>query len=285
MCAVGSSPDKLEDTTQFATTTPGETIPLVIDYFRQHHEKRSLAAIGIGSFGPLDLDETSPTHGYIKATPKRDWENTDLLGWFRRELDLPVAIETDVNAAVLGEQHLGAAKGLSDCIYLTVGTGIGGGVIANGELVHGMGHPEMGHIRIPRDPGDRFPGCCPFHGDCLEGLASGPAIEQRWGVKAESLDRDHPAWTLEAQYIAAALTNYTFTLAPQRIILGGGVMRRQRLFPLIRESVRRLLGDYFPEIAARMDEYIVAPQLGDRAGICGALQLARLLAGTLQASD
>lgn len=278
VCAVGSSPDKVEDTTVIATTTPDETIPLVIEYFRSHNERRSLTAIGIGSFGPLDLDQGSPTYGCIQATPKPDWENTDLLGKFRNELGRPVALETDANVAALGEQQLGAAKGLSDCIYLTIGTGIGGGIIANGELINGFCHPEMGHIRIPRGQGDSFSGICPFHGDCLEGLASGPAIEQRWGVPGEMLGPEHPAWVLQAEYIASALTNYIFTLAPQRIILGGGVMRQKQLLPLIRESVQRMLSSYFPAIASRTEDYIVGPRLGDQAGICGALELARRLA-------
>ena len=277
VCAVGSSPDKLEDTTVFRTTTPDETIPLAIEYFRSHHERRGLTAIGIGSFGPLDLDEGSPTYGYIQATPKRDWEDTDLLGTFRRALGFPIALETDTNAAVLGEWRLGAGKGLSDCLYLTIGTGIGGGIIANSELVHGFAHPEMGHIRVPRGAGDSFPGICRFHGDCLEGLASGPAIEQRWGAAAESLETEHPAWVLQAHYVASAVTNYICTLAPQRIILGGGVMRQKRLFPLTRESVQRMLNNYLPAITARIEDYVVPPQLGDRAGICGAFELARLV--------
>ncbi|MCX7839540.1 MAG: ROK family protein [Anaerolineae bacterium] len=272
VCAVGTSPNDLRET-RFATTTPDETIARAIEFFRAQSR---VAAIGIGSFGPIDLHRDSPTYGYITTTPKPGWRNTDLVGAIRRALDVPVAFETDVNAAALGEHRWGAARGLDTFIYLTIGTGIGGGGLVSGKLMHGLIHPEMGHIRLPHDlTRDPFPGACPFHGDCLEGLASGPALEKRWGARAETLPADHPAWELEAHYLALALVNYICTLSPQRIILGGGVMEQAQLFPLIRREVVQLLNGYIqsPAIIEQIDTYIVPPALGARAGVLGALAL------------
>jgi fructokinase len=275
VCAVGSSPDDLHET-RFPTTTPEETIDRTIAFFRAQPR---LAAIGIGSFGPIDLHRDSPTFGYITTTPKAGWHSTDLAGAIRRALGVPVGIDTDVNTAALGEHRWGAARGLDTFIYLTIGTGVGGGGMSSGKLLHGLIHPEMGHIRVPRDPAqDPFPGSCPFHGDCLEGLASGPALERRWGASAEALPADHPAWELEAQYLALALVNYVCTLSPQRIILGGVVMEQPQLFPLIRNKVLRLLNGYVqsPAIIEDIDAYIVSPGLGRRAGVLGAVALAQI---------
>jgi fructokinase len=261
--------------TRFPTTTPDETISRAIAFFR---EQPRVAAIGIGSFGPVDLCPDSPTFGYITTTPKPGWANTDLAGAIRRALDVPVRFDTDVNAAALGEQQWGAARGLETFIYLTIGTGIGGGGMASGRLLHGLIHPEMGHIRLPHDfVRDPFPGVCPFHGDCFEGIASGPALEKRWGARAETLPADHPAWELQAHYIALALANYVCMLSPQRIILGGGVMEQPHLFLLIRRAVQRLLNGYVqsPAILREMDTYIVPPGLGKRAGVLGAIALAQ----------
>lgn len=272
VCAVGTSPDDLREV-RFPTTTPDETIARAVEFFRAQPR---VAAIGIGSFGPIDLHRDSPTYGYITTTPKPGWRNTDLVGAIRRALDVPVEFETDVNAAALGEHRWGAARGLDTFIYLTIGTGIGGGGLVSGKLMHGLIHPEMGHIRLPHDfARDPFPGVCPFHGDCLEGLASGPAIEKRWGARAETLPPDHPAWQLQAHYLALALVNYICTLSPQRIILGGGVMEQAQLFPLIRREVVQLLNGYIqsPAIIENIDTYIVPPALGARAGILGALAL------------
>jgi len=222
------------------------------------------------------LHPDSPTYGYITTTPKPGWRHTDLVGAIRRALDVPVKFETDVNAAALGEARWGAARGLDTFIYLTIGTGIGGGGLVSGKLMHGLVHPEMGHIRLPHDfARDPFPGVCPFHGDCLEGLASGPALEKRWGARAETLPPDHPAWDLQAHYLALALVNYTCTLSPQRIILGGGVMEQAHLFPRIRRKVLELLNGYVqsPALLENIDAYIVPPALGKRAGILGALAL------------
>lgn len=274
VCGIGSGPDDLK-TTQFPTTTPNETIANAIAFFQQSDV--SICAIGIGSFGPVDLHPGSPTFGYITSTPKLAWQNVDLAGAIRRALNVPVAFDTDVNAAALGETRWGAAKGLSDSIYLTVGTGIGGGAMVHGRLLHGLLHPEMGHIRIPHDVAkDPYAGGCPFHGDCLEGLASGPAIEARWRVPGRELAEDHPAWALEAHYLALALNTWVCSLSPKRILLGGGVMQQPHLFPLIRQELSRLLNDYVrvKQIVEEMDEYVAPPKLGSRAGVLGALALA-----------
>ena len=276
LCAVGTGPDDLHAETSIPTTVPGETISQVIDFFRQHIE--SLEAIGIGSFGPIDPDPNSEKYGYITTTPKAGWTDTDLVGPIQHALGVPVRFDTDVNAAALGEQHWGAAKGLETFIYLTVGTGIGGGGIANRQLMHGLVHPEMGHIRVPHDRDkDPFPGICSYHGDCLEGLASGPALEQRWSQAPESLPSDHPAWELEAQYLALGVVSFIYILSPQRVIIGGGVMKQVKLLPLVRGNVRKLLNNYVltQEITGNIDDYITLPGLGQKAGVLGAIALAQ----------
>ncbi len=282
VCAVGTGPEDIRAETRFPTTSPQETIARAIRFFQEAQERlgETLSAVGIASFGPVDLIPTSPTFGYITSTPKPGWQNVDLLGEIRRGLGVPVGFDTDVNGAALAEGRWGAARGLDTFIYLTVGTGIGGGGMVGGRLIHGMLHPEMGHIRIPHDrERDPFAGCCPFHGDCLEGLACGPAIEQRWGARGETLPPDHPAWPLEAHYLALALANFICTLSPQRIILGGGVMNQRHLFPMIRREVQELLNGYIPTppILRDIDAYIVPPALGERAGILGAIALAQEL--------
>lgn len=271
VCAIGTGPEIVERVS-FPTTTPEQTLRLAIDFFHN----RQLAAIGIASFGPVDLDPASPTYGFITATPKDGWRNSDIAGPLARATRVPIGLDTDVNGAALGEATWGAGQGLSDILYLTVGTGIGGGALSGGKPVHGMMHPEMGHIRIPRDPSDSFPGCCPFHRDCLEGLASGTAMFERWGLRAQQLPDDHPAWRLEARYLALGMLNFVMTLSPQRIIAGGGVMHRSLLFPLIREEMQSLLAGYLqsPPIAD-LDTYLVPPALGDDAGVLGAIALAR----------
>lgn len=267
ICGIGTGPDDLR-TAQIPTSEPGKTIDAVIGFMRASGAG-NLAAVGIGSFGPICTDPRSPLWGHITSTPKLPWRNRDLAGPIRAALGVPVGFDTDVNAAALGEARWGAARGLADFLYLTVGTGIGGGAVASGRVIHGMSHPEMGHIRIPHDQSkDPFAGSCPYHGDCLEGLASGPAIHARWGVPAEDLPADHPAWALEAHYLALAVVNFICTLSTARVIIGGGVMHQAQLFPQIRAEVARLTNKYIelPEI--------VPPALQDRAGVCGALVLA-----------
>jgi fructokinase len=282
VCAVGTGPDNLRAEVRFPTTTPEETFGRAIRFFQQQ-EKGPLTAIGIASFGPVDLNPDSPTFGYITDTPKPGWAHTDFAGRIRRALGVPVGFDTDVNVAALGEYRWGAAQGLDTFIYLTIGTGIGGGGMVNGKLIHGLVHPEMGHIRIPHDRGrDPYVGSCPYHGDCLEGLAAGPALEERWGQRGETLPADHPAWPLEADYLAFGLVNIICVLSPQRIIIGGGVMQQPQLFPLVRRRVQELLNNYLPvpAILDHIDDYIVPPGLGDRAGVLGAMALAEHTAVT-----
>ncbi len=279
VCAVGTGPDDIRAEVRFPTTTPDETIGRAVEFFREqvvHHGRP--AAIGIGAFGPIDPNPASPTYGYITSTPKPGWVHTDLAGRLAEALDVPLGFDTDVNAAALGEWRWGAGRGLGNFIYLTVGTGIGGGVLIDGRPVHGLIHPEMGHILVRRDPAaDPYNGRCPYHGDCLEGLASGPAIGERWGRPANELLPNHPAWELEADYLAQALHAYICTLSPERIILGGGVMEQTHLFPLVRQKVRLSLNGYVqsPAILDGDETYIVPPALGGRAGIAGAFVLAQ----------
>jgi fructokinase len=283
VCAVGTGPDDLRAEVRFPTTTPEETFGRAIQFFQQQ-KKEPLTAIGIASFGPVDLNPDSPTFGYITDTPKPGWAHTDFAGRIRRALGVPVGFDTDVNVAALGEYRWGAAQGLDTFIYLTIGTGIGGGGMVNGKLIHGLVHPEMGHIRIPHDRGrDPYAGSCPYHGDCLEGLAAGPALEERWGQRGETLPADHPAWPLEADYLAFGLVNIICVLSPQRIIIGGGVMQQPQLFPLVRRRVQELLNNYLPvpAILDHIDDYIVPPGLGDQAGVLGAMALAQHTAVTV----
>jgi fructokinase len=275
VCAIGTGPDDIRDEARFATTTPVETIGRAIAFFQTRQAE--LAAIGIASFGPVDPNPRSATYGFITSTPKPGWANTDFAGPIRQVLDLPVGFDTDVNGAALGEHRWGAAEGLDTFLYLTIGTGIGGGGMAGGRLMHGLVHPEMGHMLLRHDrTADPFDGVCPFHGDCLEGLASGPALQARWGQPAEALPADHPAWPLQASYLALALTNLICSLSPQRIIMGGGVMMGPNLLPLIRARVQELLNNYVqaPEILDEIDGYIVPPALGSRSGVLGAIALA-----------
>jgi fructokinase len=282
VCAVGTGPADLRAEARFPTTNPVETLGHVLAFFREQQRREPLAAIGVAAFGPVDPDPTSPTFGYITNTPKPTWAHTDFAGALRRELGLPVGFDTDVNGAALGEHRWGAAQGLDTFIYLTVGTGLGGGGMANGKLLHGLMHPEMGHIRVPHDwQADPYGGYCIYHGDCLEGLAGGPALEGRWGQRGETLPPDHPAWALEARYLALGLVNYICTLSPQRIIMGGGVMEQAHLFPLICAEVQKLLNGYIQmsAILQNIDAYIVPPALGKRAGVLGAMALAEQALG------
>jgi fructokinase len=282
VCVVGRGPDDIAAETRIPTTTPEATLAQTVDFFRAESAARGpLAAIGVGSFGPVDLREGSATWGFITTTPKAGWAQTDVAGRLARELGVPVAFDTDVNAAAVGEARWGAAQGLDTFVYLTVGTGIGGGGLVGGQPMHGLVHPEMGHMLLPRDPSiDPFAGVCPYHAGCLEGLASGPALLARWGQPAETLPADHPAWRLEAHYLALAVANLVCTLSPQRVVLGGGVMEQAHLFPLIRHEVVSLLNGYIraQEILGAIDAYIVPPGLGNRAGRLGAIAMAERLA-------
>ena len=278
-CAVGVWPNDVRERMRIPTTTPAETVARINAFLLRHHRETPLSAIGIGSFGPVDLRIGSPTYGYITSTPKPGWRYVDLVGPINEGLGLPVTFDTDVNAAATGEYRWGKHGAIGSLVYITVGTGIGGGAVIEGRPLHGAGHPEMGHIRIPHDrQADPFDGSCPYHGDCLEGLASGPAMEARWGTPAGSLPEGHPAWDLEAEYLAYGVANITVTLSPGRIVMGGGVMNQRHLFPIIRGRVIDILHGYgvAEGIVDAIDDYIVPPALGYDSGIAGAFALARL---------
>ncbi len=271
VCAVADENAKITDRAVFPSTTPDETMPLIIDYFKD----KEIAALGVACFGPIDLDRNSDSYGYITSTPKAGWGNYDIVGVLNRALGIPIGFDTDVNGSLLGEVTWGSAKGLTDAIYLTVGTGIGGGVLSNGKLLHGMMHPELGHIRIGKRDYDKGFSVCPFHDDCLEGLASGPSIEKRWGRPGYELADDSRVWELEADYIGTALVNYCCTLSPQLIILGGGVMEQKQLFLLIRKKFEEKMAGYIKtERLKDLDKYIVPASLKGDQGILGAVKLA-----------
>ena len=256
------------------TKTPQETMAEMIAFFREH----PVSALGIGSFGPLDLNPSSPTFGSITATPKLSWRNFPIVPEFTKALQIPVAMDTDVNAAALAESVLGAAKGLESCLYVTVGTGIGGSLIVNGKPVHGLLHPEIGHIRVSPLPGDPLPkGICPYHGCCLEGMAAGPAMKEKWGLSARELPESHPAWELESDYLSQLCAIAILSFSPEKIILGGGVMQQKFLFPRIREKTLKALGGYIvhPAVEEGLENYIVEPGLGTNSGILGAWLLAK----------
>jgi fructokinase len=273
-CAIGTGPEDLRATGTVPTTTPNETIERVVAFFER---EGPVSALGIGSFGPVDQKVGSATWGHITSTPKPGWAYTDVGPEIRRRLSVPVAFDTDVNAAALGEHRWGAAQGLDTFCYITVGTGIGGGGMAGGRLLHGLLHPEFGHMRIPHDrERDPFDGVCPFHGDCWEGLASGRAIEARWGRPAVELDDEEAVWILQAHYLALGLVSVICVLSPERILLGGGVMNRNDLLPLVHREVSALLNGYLQTAAVgdAISEYIRRPALGARAGVLGAIALA-----------
>ena len=285
VCAVGTGPEDIK-TIQIPTTNPEETVGNAVGFFRK--AKAPIQAIGIGSFGPIDLHLESPAFGTITSTPKPGWRNYNIAGAMAARLGIPVGFDTDVNAAAIGERRWGAAVGMLDFVYLTVGTGIGGGAVVGGNVLHGMVHPEMGHIRIPHDRGrDPFAGICPFHGDCLEGLASGPAIQARWGIVPDNLPEGHEAWALEAHYLALGLVSWICTLSPRRIIMGGGVMQQRHLLPMIRRELLELLNGYIQsrDLIDNIDDYVVRPKLGNLSGILGGLVLAEAAAIRQQTSS
>ena len=274
VCAVSNENFEIIKRVSIPTQTPEETFKAVFEFFDQYE----LLAMGIGSFGPIDVNKNSATYGYVTTTPKPGWGNYDFVGTIKaRYKGIPIGFTTDVNAAAFGELEKGAAKGLESCVYLTVGTGIGGGAIVKGQLLEGFSHPEIGHILLTRDQGDQYEGFCPYHKDCLEGLAAGPAIENRWGKKAYELAPDHEAWQMQANYLAQALMNYVLVLSPERIILGGGVMKQTHLFPMVQDALKKLMNGYV--VMPELSTFIVPPQLGDDAGITGCLMLAHKVRG------
>ena len=269
VCAVSNENFEILERVSIPTTTPDETMNAAFEFFDKHE----LGAIGVGSFGPIDVNKKSKTYGYITTTPKIAWANYNFVGAVKDRYNIPIGWTTDVNAAALGELKKGAAVGLQSCVYLTVGTGIGGGAAINGQLLEGYGHPEMGHILVRMHPDDKYEGNCPYHKNCLEGIASGPAIEERWGKKAYELEDNEEVWKIEAFYLAQAMMTYTLILSPERIVLGGGVMKQSQLFQLIRKELEQLMKNYVS--MPNLNEYIVPPALGDNSGITGCLILAK----------
>ncbi len=273
VCAIGNEDGKVIDRISIPTESPEITMPQIISYFKQH----SIQALGVGCFGPINLNKNSDTYGYITSTPKLKWRNFNIVGELKSALQVPIGFDTDVNGSVLGEVTFGCGKGLDNVIYITVGTGVGVGIYLNNQLHHGMVHPEAGHILLSKHKNDAYEGKCPYHKTCLEGLAAGPAIEERWGAKAIELKEKSEVWDLEAFYLAQAIVNYIVILSPNKVILGGGVMHQEQLFPLIRNYVVELLAGYINSKEIEdIDNYIVGASLNDDQGIMGCLQLGKL---------
>ena len=276
VCAIGGSDGRILIRSTIPTTTPEETIAEVAGFFRASSVNEPLAAVGVAAFGPVDLQRNSPTYGHVTSTPKRAWQHCDLVGMIAEAMGVAdVAFDTDVNCAALAEYIYGAGRGYDPLVYMTLGTGIGGGAVIHGRILHGLVHPEMGHLRIRRATDDAFPGCCPAHGDCFEGLASGKAIAERWGAPAHELPQSHAAWQLETHYVALGLADIIVTLSPTRIVIGGG-LRRRLLWPILFDEVRQLLNGYVraKEVTDLISNYIVQPALGDDSGVMGAIALA-----------
>lgn len=272
VCAIGDEKGTIYEQISIPTSTPEETVPKMLAYFKE----KKIEALGIGCFGPIDPDPDSETYGYITSTPKLAWADYNMAGTFKEALGCPVGFDTDVNGSVLGEVTFGQAKNKKCVVYVTIGTGVGAGIYIEGRLLHGMLHPEAGHVMIQKRAGDSYKGKCPYHENCLEGHAAGPAIEERWGRKAVELKDKEEVWDLEAYYIAQALTGYVLTLSPEMIILGGGVMHQEQLFPLIRKYVSEMLNGYIKTAELEdMEHYIVPASLHDDQGIMGCLELAR----------
>ena len=271
VCAIGNDDLEILERVSFPTTTPEETMRAVINFFKRYSDQ--LESIGVGSFGPIDIHRKSKTYGYVTSTPKIAWQNFDFVGTLKKQFNLPIAWTTDVNAACYGEYISGYGKGLSSVVYYTIGTGIGGGALQNGNFIEGFSHPEMGHMLVKRHSEDNFSGNCPFHQDCLEGMAAGPAIEKRAGVKGQNLSENDPIWEMEAFYIAQCAYNTTLMFSPEVIIFGGGVMKQKQMKEKVQEKFIELINGYVD--TPPIEEYIVTPKLADNAGITGCLALAK----------
>ena len=279
VCALGTGPADIVAHERFPTKAPHQTLERIVDFFAAHDRP---TAIGIGSFGPVDVHRDSPHWGEVTTTPKPAWRHTAVAAVIAERLQVPVSFDTDVAAAAIGEHRWGAGRGAASVCYMTVGTGIGAGLLLDGRPWHGLIHPEAGHMRIPHDrDADPFAGVCPTHGDCLEGLASGPALSERWGIPAQELPADHPGWELEARYLALGVHNIICAVSPHRIVAGGGVLEHPTLLSMVRSRVRDLLGGYLetPLLLDDIDSYVVAPELGDDAGVLGAITMAELAVG------
>lgn len=268
---IGNENGEILEKISIPTESPEITMPIVIKYFKD----KDIKALGVGCFGPIDPNINSKTYGYITTTPKLKWANYNIIGELKKVFNIPIGFDTDVNGAALGELKWGAAKNLNSAVYITIGTGIGAGAIIEGKLVHGLLHPELGHIYVKRHKDDTYLGRCPYHDDCLEGLAAGPALEGRWNTSGANLPQNHIAWEFESYYIAQAIVNIILTISPEKIILGGGVMKQSFILPMIHVQVKKLLNGYInkKELLEEIDNYIVLPKLGDNAGLCGAIAL------------
>jgi fructokinase len=273
VCAVGDMDFNVIELIEIPTTSPAETMKKVQEFFQQY----TIQALGIGSFGPADISPDSENYGCITTTPKVQWQHFNIISSLKECFDIPMVFDTDVNIAALGEAKFGAAQHVNSCIYITVGTGIGVGAVNNGKMLQGISHPEMGHVVVRRHPNDHFEGCCPFHQDCLEGLASGPAIEKRWNQKAVFLEDHSEVWEIEGFYIAQALMTYILTLSPEKIIMGGGVMKQRQLLPVIYKHLQAMNNHYltFPQLEDQIAEYIVTPGIEGFSAIKGAFYLAK----------
>lgn len=283
VCVLGNDKGEVEDSIQIPTEMPEVTLKHVIAFIRKHEKTAPIDAIGIGAFGPIDPKRSSKTYGYITSTPKPGWANCNIVGAIKKEFPVPIWFDTDVNAAALGELYWGNGQGCKHLMYITIGTGVGGGLILNGELQHGLMHLEMGHMLIPHNrEKDPYEGYCPYHKDCLEGLASGPAIKDRWKVEsALLLPQDHVAWDIESDYLAYAMANCILCYSPERIILGGGVMKQPQLLPMVREKTLAFLAGYIQNRSIEhIEKTIVLAALGQEAGNIGALALAKLALST-----
>ena len=275
ICAVGSGPTDLREKVRIPTTSPEETLGACINFFKDEQKKHPLAGIGVSCFGPLDLNRNSTTFGSITKTPKAGWSDTNVRSMLMSALKIPVAIDTDVNGAAISEHLWGAGKGIENLLYLTIGTGVGGGALINGKLAHGLVHPEMGHFRPRRHPKDTFEGLCGFHHDCFEGLASGPSIKARWNAEPRDIPQESLAWEIESHYIAEALATYICVLSPELIILGGGVMNRDFIFSMVREKTLEYLAGYVgsSRLLKETSSYIVPQGLEGDAGVLGGIAL------------
>ncbi|MES2594310.1 MAG: ROK family protein [Verrucomicrobiota bacterium] len=282
VCGIGRGPHEILATHRIDTTTPEETLESVCRWFsRMKLEHGPFEAMGVGSFGPVDLNPKSESYGFITSTPKPGWQHTDVVTRLKHRFKVPVGFDTDVNAAVLGEYLWGAGQGIDPLVYITVGTGVGGGVLVNGQLLHGALHPEIGHLAVPPPTNSLAVqrDCqCPFHKSCVEGYVCGPSIAKRWGVRADTLPLDHPAWEEISDAMGHALMNICLTLSPRRIILGGGVMEQPHLIPLIRGKLMSHLNGYLliPQLGKEIDQFVVPPGLGARSGLLGSLALGRM---------
>ncbi len=274
VCAVMDNDGQIIETTTIATTIPGETMTLTIDFFKAYE----LKSIGIGTFGPVEINPNSPDYGKILQTPKLNWRGFNMYKALKEVFDVPIKIDTDVNAAALGEYMDGYGKGKRSVLYITIGTGVGAGFAIDGQTLFGLTHPEMGHILVRPVPGDDFEGNCPSHGNCLEGMVAGPAIEARYGIKGHEIGEDHPVWDYVADYVGQALMSYNLILSPEVILIGGGVAQQAHLFPKIRKAFKGHMNGYIdhPVVAGNLEDYIMYPKNGQKAGMIGAYYLAKM---------